>query len=135
MDSLLDTHTLLWFVNDAPQLPFGVRDAIINPGNAVSVSIASFWEIGIKSGLGKLPLPGSITSLEGIVQAQNIEIIPITVPTIHQMMQMPMHHKDPFDRLIAATALTFGLTLLSADTAFDRYGVPRVWGQPSGQHA
>ena len=128
MDSLLDTHTLLWFVNDAPQMPSDVRDAIVDPGNAVSVSIASFWEIGIKSSLGKLPLSGSILSLEAIAQAQDIGILPITVSAIHQMMQFPLHHKDPFDRLIAATALTFGLTLLSADTAFDLYGVPRVWG-------
>lgn len=128
MDSLLDTHTLIWFVNDAPELPFAVRDAIINLDNAISVSIASFWETGIKSGLSKLPLPGSILRLESIIQAQDIAITPITARAIHQMMQMPMHHKDPFDRLTAATALTFGLTLLSANTAFDAYGVHRVWG-------
>lgn len=132
---LLDTHTLLWFGQDDPELPASVRAIIENEATRRAVSIVSFWEIGIKAGLGKLPLVQSLPGLEASCRSQGIEIISITVPAIHQMMQMPMHHKDPFDRLIAATALTFGLTLLSADTAFDRYGVPRVWEQPSGQHA
>ncbi len=127
-DGLLDTHTLLWFVNDSPELPPAVRDAISDPDNAVTVSIASLWEIGIKSSLGKLPLSGSLLTLEGVLQAQDIAIAPISVRAIHLITQMPMHHKDPFDRIIAATALTSGQALFSADTAFDVYGVNRIWG-------
>lgn len=127
MRGLLDTHTFLWFVGDAPELPLSVKTIIENPQNDANVSIASFWEIGIKASIGKLPLTTSLSGLEAIARAQAIEIVPITVAAIQHMTQMPYHHKAPFDRLIAATALTSGDTLLSADTVFDLYGVSRHW--------
>ena len=128
MSALLDTHTLVWFAWDLPELPSSIKADLEDPTARCRVSIASFWEIGIKSSLGKWNLPGDVLALQSVVEAQGIEIVPITVQAIHLLTQMQPHHKDPFDRLIAATALTRGDTLFSADTIFDLYGVTRRWG-------
>lgn len=127
MQHLIDTHTFLWFVKGSEEVPAHIRDLIKDPGNAIQISIASFWEIGIKASTGKLPLPTSLLGLEAIAESQAIEILPITVQAISVVQQFPFHHKDPFDRIIAATVLTTGGVLLSADAIFDAYGVPRTW--------
>lgn len=127
MVQIIDTHTFLWFVDAAEELPAYVRRLIENPANATQISIASFWEIGIKSSTGKLPLTTDVLGLEAIAAGLSIEIVPITVQAISLIEQMPFHHRDPFDRIIAATALVTGSILLSADTMFDAYGVPRTW--------
>lgn len=105
-----------------------IKTVLEDPETTIQVSIASFWEIGIKAGLGKWDLPGNVLALQSLVEGQGMEIIPITVAAIHALTHRERHHKDPFDRLLAATALTSGSTLFSADTVFDQYGVARVWG-------
>lgn len=127
MQHIIDTHTFLWFVKGSEKLPASVRRLIESPTDPTQISIASYWEIGIKAGLGKLPLTTGLLELEAIAARQSIEILPITVRAIIAVQQMPLHHKDPFDRIIAATALVTGSILLSADTIFDAYGVPRIW--------
>ena len=127
MDALMDTHTLVWFAWDMPELPLGVKAVLEDPATRVSVSILSFWEIGIKASLGKWDLPGDLLALAALVESQGIEILPITLAAIHLLTRMEHPHKDPFDRLIAATALTSGSTLLSRDAIFDQYGVARRW--------
>lgn len=127
MPHVIDTHIFLWFVDGAAELPVSVRHRIDNPADATQISIVSFWEIGIKAGLGKLPLTKGLLELEAIAAKQPIAILPITVQAIFTVQQMPLHHKDPFDRIIAATVLTTGGVLLSADAIFDAYGVPRAW--------
>ncbi len=127
MQALIDTHTLVWFAWDMPELPGHVKAVLENLDTVNQVSIASFWEIGIKVSLGKWDLPGDLFALQALVEAQGIEIIPITIAAIHLLAKMDAHHKDPFDRLIAATALTSGATLFSCDLIFDRYGVTRQW--------
>ncbi len=127
MIPLMDTHTLVWFAWDLPELPARVKTLLEDPQAAPQVSIASFWEIGIKAGLGKWDLPGDVLALQALVEAQGIEIVPITVPAIHLLARMEHHHKDPFDRILAATALTSGNIFLSRDAVFDLYGVARLW--------
>lgn len=127
MQHIIDTHTFLWFEDGSEKLPAFVRDLIKDPGNTAQISIASFWEIGIKASTGKLPLQTSLLELKAIAESQSIEILPITVQAISVVQQLPFHHKYPFDRIIAATAITTGGVLLSADTIFDAYGVPRTW--------
>ena len=124
---IIDTHTFLWFVDASEALPTYVRRLIENRANATQISIASFWEIGIKSSNGKLPLKTDVLGLQAIASSLSIEIVPITVQAISLIERMPFHHRDPFDRIIAATALVTGSILLSADTMFDAYGVPRIW--------
>lgn len=127
MQYLIDSHTFLWFGTEDILLPDRVRDIISDPVNDIRISIASFWEIGIKYSLGKLPLKANVLGLEQQAHDLDITIVPITMPAIHQMTLLPLHHRDPFDRIIIATALTGGETLLSADSQFDSYGVARVW--------
>ena len=127
MQHLIDTHTFLWFTRGSAELPVLVRDLIVDPANITQISIASFWEIGIKAGTGKLPLTVSLLDSQAFAEDQSIEILPITVQAISLVQQMPFHHRDPFDRIIAATALVSGCILLSADTIFDAYGVSRTW--------
>jgi len=124
---LIDSHTFLWFGTEDNLLPDGVRDIISDPANEIRISIASFWEIGIKYSLGKLPLKVNVLGLEQQALDLDIAIVPITTSSIHQMTLLPMHHRDPFDRIIIATALIGGETILSADAQFDAYGVARVW--------
>ena len=76
---------------------------------------------------GKLPPTPSLLALQAIAESQSIEILPITVQAISLVQQLPFHHRDPFDRIIAATTLVTGSLLLSIDTIFDAYGVPRLW--------
>ena len=128
MDALMDTHTLVWFAWDMPELPARTRAVLEDPETVSRVSVASFWEIGIKVSIGKWELPGDILALESLAQAQGIEIVPITLQAVHLITRMEHHHKDPFDRMIAATALVSGNILLSNDAVFDRYGVTRQWG-------
>ncbi len=127
ISALIDTHTLVWFAWDMPELPGRVKDILEDPETTAQVSIASFWEIGIKIGLGKWELPGDLLTLQTRTEAQGIEIVPITVPATQLVTRLEKHHKDPFERIIAATALVSGATLLSADAIFDRYRVPRQW--------
>ena len=111
-----------------PELPASVKSVLEGSEAVNQVSVASFWEIGIKVGIGKWNLPGDLLALQALVEAQGIEIVPISIPAIQMITRMANHHKDPFDRIIAATALTSGCTLVSGDAIFDLYGVPRQWG-------
>lgn len=132
MRLLIDTHAFLWFVDDSPSLPVYVRSLIKSPENDVRISMASFWEIGIKASVAKMAPSASVLGLEAMAASQFIEILPITVQAIHLVQHLPYHHKDPFDRIIAATALVTGDLLLSADLVFDAYRVPRAWESGAG---
>ena len=127
MRYLIDSHTFLWFGTEDPLLPDRIREIISDPDNDIKISIASFWEIGIKYSVGKLPLKANVLGLEQQARDLDITIVPITMSAIHQITLMPQHHRDPFDRIIIATALTTGEAILSADAVFDVYGVARVW--------
>ena len=127
MSYLADSHTLLWILNDSGRLPPNVKSIFLDPENQISASIASLWELGIKFALGQLPLKTDILCVEQELVDLGVSILPITTKEIHEATLLPMHHRDPFDRIIAATALTTGDTLLSADTVFDQYGLIRVW--------
>jgi len=127
MNILLDTHALLWWAQEPGNLPARAHAAISSPHNSVYTSIVSYWEISIKVGLQKLSLVGDIVSLQTGAEADEIVTAPISIQAVNFLLQLPHHHRDPFDRLIAATALTTGGTLVSADPLFDAYGVTRLW--------
>src|SRR5262245_10555225 len=114
MNLLLDTHTLLWSLTNDPKLSVAARTAITDPANARYVSPASLIEIALKVRLGKLTLSAPFATLFPAqlapIQAQ---LIPITISHIELLTTLPLHHRDPFDRLIAATALTERFTVAS----------------------
>src|SRR5262245_15946706 len=128
MRLLLDTHTLLWFLADDPKLTLVAKTAIEDPANERWLSPISLLEIALKHRLGKLPLPASFGTLfPAALLAEDIHLLPLEAQHIEPLTTLPMHHRDPFDRLIAATAQVEGLTLVSADAVFDTYGLARLW--------
>lgn len=131
MRYIIDTHTFLWFNEGSDQLSKLSRKIIEDQNNEIFVSIASLWEISIKTALKKLEISGSYESvLDDLVQA-NIEILPINfLHTVYQH-KLPIYHKDPFDRIIVSQALGEKIDLLSGDqildSYFDEYPVKRIW--------
>jgi PIN domain nuclease of toxin-antitoxin system len=125
---LLDTHTLLWFLaNDARLSPMA-KTAIEDTANERWLSPITLLEIAIKVRIGRMSLPSPFAVMfPADLLTADIHLMPLEPHHIEPLTTLPQHHKDPFDRLIAATALVEGLTLVSADSAFDSYGVTRVW--------
>ena len=128
MRLLLDTHSLLWFaLGDARLSPAAL--ALINDGgNDKLVSPASYWEIAIKVSIGKLALNQSYEDfIDRGIRQNGFDILPIDPRHTGRVAALPFHHKDPFDRLLIAQALTEGIAIVGADALFDRYGVTRFW--------
>lgn len=123
---LLDTHTLLWFLNEDANLPRTLKQQIENT-DAVFVSIASIWEIAIKLNLGKLTLLTPFETLNTDIAASEIEILPITFESAVAYRFLPLYHRDPFDRMLVAQALTHSLVLVSRDAILDAYSVEQIW--------
>jgi len=121
MEYLLDTHTFLWFINGDEQLSLKARTAIADADAVKYVSIASFWEIAIKVNLGKLDLDMPYIELRQQVIGNGFEILPITFEHTARLVHLDLHHRDPFDRIIIAQALSDQLTLISKDGNFDKY--------------
>jgi len=125
---LLDTHALLWFPDDDPQLVPTAKSLIEDPANRKHVSVATCWEIAIKAGLKKLDLgEPAITFLTRELATNRFELLGIELAHATFVETLPPHHKDPFDRLLVAQALIDNLPLVSADTILDQYGVTRLW--------
>ena len=125
---LLDTHTFLWFLEGSDQLSNKVKGEIKDIKNSCFISIASLWEIAIKSSLGKLNLKFPFENLTSYLTTNAIEILPVTFDHIKELKNLDFHHRDPFDRLIIAQAIKENLTILSRDSNFFRYPVKIVWG-------
>lgn len=117
---LLDTHVLLWALAGHSRLTPGTRTTIANPRNEVFVSAATFWEIAIKRALGKLHTPDNLIAeiaLAGLIE------LPVTFQHGRLAAELPLHHKDPFDRMLVAQAQAEGLMLVTDDATLQRYGV------------
>jgi PIN domain nuclease of toxin-antitoxin system len=124
---LLDTYAFLWWVSDDARLSARARTAVRDASEAY-VSIASCWEMAIKVGLDKLTLAVSVERfISEHVAANHFSLLPIDVEDVGRVARLPFHHRDPFDRLLAAQALGDGLAIVSADLVFRKYGVTRVW--------
>ncbi len=128
MRVLLDTHAWLWFVLGDERLSSKTRDHIENPANSKLISPASYWETAIKISIGKYSLPIPYGQfVEHAIPGQGFSILPILPAHTTILTGMPMHHRDPFDRLLVAQSLAEKLPLLSADASLDAYGIERVW--------
>ncbi|MCL2465828.1 MAG: type II toxin-antitoxin system VapC family toxin [Micrococcales bacterium] len=122
MDYLLDTHIVLWFAQGSHQLPSVALEAIVDPQATCGVSVASAWEVAIKVSLGKLELDGGANGFFEILDHNGFALLPIGRAEVMKVQTLPFHHRDPFDRLLIATAMVRNLTLISVDTAFSAYG-------------
>lgn len=127
MNLLLDTHTLIWFLNGDIALSQTAKNKIQEEGISNFISIASIWEIGIKISLGKLEIKKPFAELEVQITENGMQLLPISFQDISIITSLPFHHRDPFDRIIAAQALNLNLTLVTRDQIFKQYGVMLAW--------
>ena len=128
MKILLDTHVLLWWITDHPQLSSAARDLIGNGNNILYWSAASSWEVSIKYALGRLPLPVPPADfLPPELVKNRIEPLPILDAHAFRAGLLAPHHRDPFDRMLVAQALEESLTLLSNDRLLSLYDVSLRW--------
>jgi PIN domain nuclease of toxin-antitoxin system len=128
MNLLLDTHAFLWFIASAPRLSSPAQSLIQAPANHRWLSMAGLWEIAIKVSLGKLTLAQPFDQfMPRQLQLNQIEVLAIELPHVAAVVGMPFHHRDPFDRLMAAQCQIEGVPIVSADPVFDAYSIRRVW--------
>ena len=128
MRLLLDTHAFLWWVGEDARLGKAAREAIGDGANECYFSMASAWELAIKVSLGKLSVSGRLDRfLPEQVAANGFDTLHVEMDHVARVAGLPFHHRDPFDRLLAAQALSEDLAIVSADLVFKRYGVRRVW--------
>jgi PIN domain nuclease of toxin-antitoxin system len=128
MRLLLDTHAFLWWITDDQALSRKAREAIGDEGNECLVSVASLWEIAIKSSLGRLELGGPFERVIPDELSRNgFAVLGLTVEHLGEVAKLPHHHGDPFDRVLAAQAIAEELPVVSRDAVLARYGARRVW--------
>ncbi|RME47267.1 MAG: type II toxin-antitoxin system VapC family toxin [Caldilineae bacterium] len=128
MRVLLDTHTFLWWIDDDPRLSPRAREVIGDGGNVVYLSAASGWEMAIKARLGKLQLPGALSSfIADQLIANAFDSLPVQMSHALHVYTLPPHHRDPFDRLLVAQAQVEDIPLLTADPQIGRYAVQVIW--------
>jgi PIN domain nuclease of toxin-antitoxin system len=125
---LLDTHAFLWFILDDPQLSTQSDQVISDRTNTIAISPASYWEIAIKISIGKYSLPEPYdTFIEREIVTNDFCILPILTQHTSTLISLPFHHKDPFDRLLIAQAITENIPIVSNDSILGKYPVHRIW--------
>jgi PIN domain nuclease of toxin-antitoxin system len=128
MKLLLDTHVLIWLVEGTDNLSQAARQAIEDEDNSLHLSIVSLWEMTIKTSLGKLQLKIPLDRImESYIIPSGIEILPIHFDHLLVLRDLPLHHRDPFDRLLISQAQSEELTLVSSDGFFGDYPVQILW--------
>ena len=127
MSYLLDTHTFLWFIEGNPKLSPKSNQIIQNTELVKFVSVASLWEIAIKTSKQKLILTQSFENLKEYIEVNDFKLLPIQFEHLSNLKNLPYNHADPFDRLIIAQAFTQNLIILSADRHFQSYPINVIW--------
>lgn len=128
MRFLLDTHSLLWFLSGDASLSQRARRIIEDSDAVILASIASLWEIAIKHSLGKLKLAQPFNELFPYqLSINSISVLDIQIRHVARISDLPFHHRDPFDRLLAAQSLAEEIPIVSGDAALDAYGLERIW--------
>ena len=126
MDVLLDTHILIWAWDGDKRLSKARKDFLMTKEVRAMVSVVSVWEIAIKSSLGKLDLSAPLEELVASFPEFHFEVLPLRLEHIHLVRTLPLHHRDPFDRMLIAQARHEGMHLLTADPHFSAYDVPLI---------
>jgi PIN domain nuclease of toxin-antitoxin system len=126
-DYLLDTHTAIWSFSDDKRLSLRAEQIILDSSNNISISIASVWELAIKIGIGKMKFPGNSANFVRVAEDNDFLVIPIEPSYLTVLESLPPIHRDPFDRIIIATAIVEQMTIITADESITRYDVPHIW--------
>jgi len=125
---LLDTCTFLWLVTDAPSLSPEARRLIVDPANDVLLSAASTWEVAIKHGLGRLPLPDDPERyVPKLREDHGVAPLPLDEESTLYLRRLPALHRDPFDRMLVCQAIVQGLVVLTPDGDITQYPVRTLW--------
>jgi len=125
---LLDTHTFLWAIRADERLSSRAREIFIAGRNELLLSVASIWEILLKVQVGKIRFEESAVGyLKRQILKNNIRMLPILIDHVARLESLPLHHRDPFDRILVAQCMEGSLSLLSADPLMKRYSVPVIW--------
>jgi PIN domain nuclease of toxin-antitoxin system len=127
MTYLLDTHVFLWLLRTPEVLPTAVLDVAENRSHTLVLSAVTPWEMAIKETTGKLNAAEVLDNFERVAAQAGLSILETTVRQVIRGGKLPLHHKDPFDRMLAAQALDLRIPLISHDQVFDLYGVKRIW--------
>lgn len=127
MNLLLDTHTLIWFLNGDPFLTAKARSAIESSNNIKFVSMASVWEISIKFSLGKIQIPKGIKNLIALIEDNGFEFLPITLEHLVEISSLDYFHRDPFDRLLIAQVKIENFTIITKDENIRLYKIKTLW--------
>jgi PIN domain nuclease of toxin-antitoxin system len=127
MDLLLDTHTLIWFLNGDEKLPGNVKEAIENPNNSKIVSIASIWEISIKISLDKFRFSKGFKHFLEMVDENGFDILPISFEHVMIVSNLEFIHRDPFDRILIAQCMNDNLILATKDKNIRKYNIQTIW--------
>ena len=123
---LLDTHAFIWYSENDSKLPESIKTEI-ETADRVCISIASLWEIAIKLSIGKLSLRSNYESIDASLEPAGIILLTISFDDTVRVMNLPLHHRDPFDRILIAQAINNSLTLVSCDAAFTAYPIQLRW--------
>jgi len=123
MDLLLDSQVVIWAVGEFSKLRPAIRELLVSPNNRLFLSAASLWEIQIKVMKGRLTIPETFDSE---IETLGIEQLPVTWNHAHAIRRLDPIHRDPFDRMLVAQALTENLHLVTADSDILRYPVPTI---------
>lgn len=124
MRLLLDANAFVWWVTASPRLTATARIAIADSMNDIAVGVGAVWELTVKRALGKLHFP---FDFETELRSEHFGVLPISFAHLRTLDGLPLHHGDPFDRLLIAQALAEGVPIATADRRFAAYGVQIVW--------
>lgn len=127
MNLLLDSHALLWSFASPARLSLDARAAILNPQHRLYVSAATVWELSIKESVGKLDAAILLSDLNRTLLERGFRRLAISTDHALRAGQLPLLHKDPFDRMLAAQSQALNFPIISSDAVFDRYAVQRIW--------
>ena len=128
MNLLVDTQALLWFDEANAQLSSFAKSLIEDPANELWLSAASYWEVAIKLGTHKLTLKSPFNDfMTRVISDNGLKILPIKISHCAELISLPHHHRDPFDRVMIAQAIVEKIAVVSADAQFDEYPITRLW--------
>jgi PIN domain nuclease of toxin-antitoxin system len=127
MNVLLDTHTFIWYIEGNAKLAQKARDVIEISGDKIYLSIISLWEIAIKTGKKQLSLQNEFDDLLDVLNSLEIQILTITFADTQIYKNLPLHHGDPFDRMIISQAINNELTIIGCDQSFNDYPIQILW--------
>jgi PIN domain nuclease of toxin-antitoxin system len=124
---LLDTHALFWILKTPKKLPAGVLGIVEDHSTTLLVSIACPWELAIKTNRGRIDARRILDQMEQVIGSGGYQLLDTRISHVIAAGFLPLHHKDPFDRLLIAQALELRVPIISCDSTFDAYGVRRIW--------